>query len=284
MTYLLVASAIVNTQIQAVDLMLSAELWQKYGMEREWTDRSSKGVLPFSENIRFVEINQSLVKGDQVRAEQVLRKTGIFYGLDGDSQTTRYHWLGGPANKSVSAQTAYLIYVHSVNQYLEPGSNVKLIYHRLKSLEDLDLVGKGPPDFWGGGYRNMHDFMKEFKATAFAKVKGESKAEQAVLDLSMMENMDYENDPHVLKVCEFGLKALPYLANEVEDIRLTKCFIPDFGKNPDMILPVNYVAKILVSKLTGSEIGWDKMTKHEVLNWYRNHKASDTIAKVGMQK
>ncbi len=130
----------------------------------------------------------------------------------------------------------------------------------------------------------MHDFMKQFKATALAKSKGGSEAEQVVLDLSQMETSDFENDPHMLKVCKFGINALPYLAAEIESERLTKCFVPSYGKNQEMIVPVNYVAKILVGKLSGFSMGLDKMTKNEVLNLYRIEKlklgkSSDTIAK-----
>lgn len=193
-----------------------------------------------------------------------------------------YTWIGSPIDKSLTARTAFTIYVSYLNSLADGSIDRREILQKLIKLQKLHLIKKGPhhhlePRTWG-----IEDHIKELQATLHQPNPKGDEIQAAVNELvnleypagNILEWNDKPDDPILQKILSFRDRAIPYLANELDQPRLTRILVRSTGNNVTSIVPVSFVAQILIHSLAGDEVSIRGISqKKTVLDWYRakNH-------------
>lgn len=182
-------------------------------------------------------------------------------------------WVGTPKDASLAANTAFLIYSNLLNQAADPSSDRQMILRKFIDLEKYHLITKGPPHHLGGGQWGIEDRIKEFSATVNLPSDKNSEIQKAVnqlVDLRRHEDFEIEKTPLGKKILSFGIAAIPALANELDQPRLTRILNLSMGNDLTQIIPTKYFVWTLIQSIAGKELSSRRAhEKQSVLNWYK---------------
>lgn len=187
-------------------------------------------------------------------------------------------WTGAPINDSLSAHTAFLIYMGFLNAIIEGSMDRQEILRRLIALEKYHLLTKGPGAMFSGGKWDISDRISDLRATIIQPSAKGNPIQAAVNDLinetKFPSTSPYDNRfeliPRCKRILSFGMKAVPYLAAEVDKPRLTRAMNVSMGNGLTCIIPVRAIAVGLIRKLSTDELSERGIDKKEViLAWYK---------------
>jgi len=201
-------------------------------------------------------------------------KTLLGYPFDNEIEP----WTGAPLNNSLAAHTAFLIYLGCLNAIIDGPIDRRAILEKLIALEKYHLIKKGPGSPFSNEKWDLRDRIKDLQATVNQPSANGNPIQAAVNDLinetKFPSTSPYDNRfeliPRCKQILSYGMKAVPYLAAEIDQPRLTRVMSLNFGNGLTRIVPVKAFAVGLIRKLSTDELsnrGIDK--KDVVLAWYK---------------